>query len=221
MLASNLALKARYRSHLRVSLPSFSPLNVVSELTEMTFFFFFFKIEIAKGKLLAIFLCKKQCCKQFYGTENFKYVSTFLLSKYKHSTYKSHFRYPCIFRSFPVLPESAALYLVKKTHWKKPFCNLYNICQIFKDSSTCFRTVFWHWNRARSYSSIKDLEIHSFLESSQQSACPQAKHAIKHYSRQSKYICTENAVWLHIGPRGNNRTTYTIPGQHHVQRLLH
>lgn len=35
------------------------------------FGFFLLKMDIAKGKLLAIFLCKKQSCKQFYGTENF------------------------------------------------------------------------------------------------------------------------------------------------------
>lgn len=119
MLASNLVLKARYRSHLRVSSPSFFPLNVASE--SGLFCWLVLKKEIAEGKLLSIFLCKKQFCKQFYRTENFKYLSTFLLCQYKHSTYKSGFRYHCIFLSFPVWRESAALYLVKKLHWKNCF----------------------------------------------------------------------------------------------------
>lgn len=34
----------------------------------------------------------------------------------------------------------------------------------------------------------------SFLESSQQSACPQPKHAMKHYSRPSNYIYREGCV---------------------------
>lgn len=157
MLASNLVLKARYRSHIRLSLPSFLPLNIASEFGVVLRLFVCLKTEIAESKLLAIFLCKKQSCKQFYGTENFKYVSTFFPCQYKHSTYKSGFKYLCIFLSFPVWLESAALYLVKRIHWKKTFCNLYNIHQIFKDSSIHFRTVFW--NRARNYSSSKDQVI--------------------------------------------------------------
>lgn len=164
-----------------------------------------------------MFLCKKQSCKQFYGTENF--VSTFTLSiqtQYLQIWFQ-------ILLHFPVLSCMTWIWssvLSQKDTLEKTVSTVFTrFLRTLK--STHFRTVFWHWNRARSYSSSKDLEIQSFLESSQQSAWPQAKHAIKHYSRQGNYIYTEKAVWLHIGPRGNDRTRRTIPRQYHVQRLLY
>lgn len=100
-------------------------------------FLVFFKLEIAEGKLLTIFLCnkKKQFCKQFYRTGNFKYASTslpitqYLLIWFQISLY------------FPVRHESAAPYLSQKDTLEKNVLqslqhspDFYGLMYAFQDS---------------------------------------------------------------------------------------